>query len=242
MPYRRLPNTDNARIRAMKMAVEKKRFYLHGDVFSIDMFHLENLLRNFEASQSYYKKSLETQANSNRKFQKLIRDARLYVSHFIQVLNLCVMRNELKPVVKKHYKLPLDNFAVPDLSSNDALLEIGQNIVDGEQARLMEGGTPIYNPSIARVNVAFSLFKDAYVSQRQYQGITNRTLDELAGQRGEIDEILRELWNQIEESFANLPEEERLKKCKEFGVVYYYRKGEVIPEGEKVEMEEDADY
>lgn len=227
MPYRRLPNTDNARIRALRTAIEKKRFYLGGNVFSIDMSHLENLLRSFEASQIYYKKSLETQANSNKKFQKLIRDARLYVSHFIQVLNLCVMRNELKVVVKKLYKLPLDNYAVPDLSSNDALLEIGENIIEGEQARLLEGGTPIYNPTIARVNVAYSLFKDAYVSQKQYQATTARTLEELTAQRSDIDEVLRQLWNQIEAHFEDRPELERLNKCKEFGVVYYYRKGEV---------------
>lgn len=230
MPYRRLPNTDSARIRALRTAVEKKRFYLGGDVFTIDMFHLETLLRNFEASQIYYKKSLEIQANSNKKFQKLIRDARLYVSHFIQVLNLCVMRNELKATVKKFYKLPLDNYAVPDLSTNDALLEIGGNIIDGEQARLLEGGTPIYNPTIARVNVAYSLFKDAYVSQKQHQATTTRTLEELTAQRDDIDEILRQLWNQIEEYFEDKPEQERLEKCKEFGIVYYYRKGEIEPQ------------
>lgn len=241
MPYRRLPNTDNARIRALRSAIEKRRFYLRGNVFTQDLFHLENLLRNFEAAQIYYKKSLETQANSNKKFQKLIRDARLYVSHFIQVLNLCVMRNELKSSVKKLYKLPLDNYAVPDLSSNDALLEIGQNIIEGEQARQLEGGVPIYNPSIARVNVAFSQFKDAYVSQRQYQGMTVRTLDELASQRQGIDNILRELWNQIEAYFADKPELERLQKCREFGVIYYYRKGEIVPESE-LKYLENADH
>lgn len=235
MPYRRLPNTDNARIKALKTAIEKKRFYLGGNVFSVDLFHIENMLRSFEASQIYYKKSLETQANSNKKFQKLIRDARLYVSHFIQVLNLCVMRNELKTSVKSFYKLSLDNFAVPDLSSNDALLEIGEQVIEGEHARLLEGGTPIYNPTIARVNVAYSLFKDAYISQKQHQATTTRMLEELSAQRDDIDAVLRELWNQIEAYFADKPEVERLQKCKEFGVVYYYRKGEVEPEEEQLE-------
>lgn len=227
MPYRRLPNTDNARIKALRAAIEKKRFYLGGNVFSVDMFHLENMLRSFEAAQIYYKKSLETQANANKKFQRQIREARLYVSHFIQVLNLCVMRNEMKSSVKKFYKLPIDNFAVPDLSSNDALLEVGENIIVGEHARLLEGGTPIYNPTIARVNVAFSIFKDAFVTQKQHQATTNRMLDELSAQRNDIDEVLRELWNQIEAFFADKPEAERLNKCREFGVVYYYRKGEL---------------
>lgn len=226
MPYRRLPNTDNARIRALKTAVEKKRFYLQGEVFSIELFQLENLLRNFESSQLHYRNSLDTQVNANKKFQRLIRDARLYVSHFIQVVNLCIMRHELKPAIKKFYQLPPDSSAVPDLSSNDALLEIGANLIEGEKNRLLEGGTPIYNPTIARVKVAYSLFKDAYYSQKQYQVATNRYLDELTAQRADVDAVILELWNQIEAHFKDLPEVERLNMCREFGVVYYYRKNE----------------
>ena len=226
MPYRRLPNTDNARIRALKAAVEKKRFYYQGDVFTTELSQLEMLLRNFEASQIHYRKSLEIQAASNKKFQKLIRDARLYVSHFIQVVNLSIMRNELRASIKKHYKLEEDSYAVPDLSSNDALLEIGGNLIDGEQKRLLEGGTPIFNPTIARVNVAYSMFKDAYFTQRQYQTSTNRHLDELTAQRKDVDDVILDLWNQIEDHFKDLPEIERLDKCREFGVIYYYRKGE----------------
>lgn len=226
MPYRRLPNTDNARIRALKTAVEKKRFYLQGEVFSIELFQLENLLRNFESSQLHYRNSLDTQVTANKKFQRLIRDARLYVSHFIQVVNLCIMRHELKPTIKKFYQLPTDSSAVPDLSNNDALLEIGANLIEGEKNRLLEGGTPIYNPTIARVKVAYSLFKDAYYSQKQYQVATNRHLDELTAQRADVDAVILELWNQIEAHFKDLPEEERLNMCREFGVVYYYRKNE----------------
>lgn len=226
MPYRRLPNTDNARIRALRTAVEKKRFYYQADVFSVELSSLEVLLRNFEASQIHYRKSLEIQANSNKKFQRLIRDARLYVSHFIQVVNLSILRHELKASIKKHYNLDESNFAVPDLSNNDALLEVGGNLIDGEQKRLLEGGTPIFNPTIARVNVAYSQFKDAYISQKQYQTITNRHLDELTAQRDDVDKVILDLWNQIEDHFKNLPEQERLDKCREFGVVYYYRKGE----------------
>lgn len=226
MPYRRLPNTDSARVRALKTAIEKKRFYLGGKVFSIDITKLEAQLRAFETPYMHYQRSLETQVKASQKLQKLTRDARLYVSHFIQVLNLCIMRNEIKASVKKFYKLPEKGYAVPDLNTNDALLEIGKNIIEGEQARLLEGGTPIYNPSIARVNVAYSQFKDAYIAQKQFQHTTNYHLEELSAQRDKIDEVIKELWDEIEAYFANKPEKERLTSCREFGVVYYYRKGE----------------
>ena len=53
MPYRRLPNTDQARVRALKAAVEK------GDVYNVrdlaislkTLFEARNFLLKFEAAQ-----------------------------------------------------------------------------------------------------------------------------------------------------------------------------------------------
>ncbi|WP_165041861.1 hypothetical protein [Dysgonomonas sp. ZJ709] len=226
MPYRRLPNTDNARIKALKTAIEKNSSLFGQDVVSLDVKKLEVMLRTFETSQNHYRASLETQATANRKMQKLIKNARLYISHFIQVFNFCVIRNEIKKEMKSLYHLDPDNYTIPDLTSNESLLAWGENIIKGEQARLAQGGIPVYNPTIARVNVAFSQFKDAYIAQKTYQNNTGRQLEALSVQRKDVDKVLHELWNQIEAYFAYLPSEERLKRCKDFGVVYYLRKGE----------------
>ncbi|MDU1890631.1 MAG: hypothetical protein E6767_08065 [Dysgonomonas sp.] len=226
MPYRRLPNTDNARIRALKIAIEKSNSLFGQNVISTDIQKLELLLRNFENAQLNYKESLDKQVSANRKFQKLVKSARLYISHFIQVLNLCVIRNEIKKDTKVFYNIEPDNFAVPDLTSNDSLLQWGERIIKGEQERLAHGGTPIYNPTIARVNVAFSLFKDAYFAQKTFQNTTNRQLELLSCQRENIDNTLADVWNQIEAAFSSLSAEERINRCKEYGVVYYLRKSE----------------
>lgn len=226
MPYRRLPNTDNARIRALKTAIEKSNSFFSQDIISLDIQKLKIMLRNFENAQIRYKDSLQAQALANRKFQKLVKNARLYISHFIQVFNFCVIRNEIKKDVKQLYGIDPDNFTVPDLTTNDSLLFWGDNIIKGEQMRTSQGGAPIYNPTIARVNVAFSLFKDAYFAQKTFQNTTARQLDSLSQQREDIDATLTLLWNQIEGAFSNLPAKERLDRCKEYGVVYYLRKEE----------------
>lgn len=226
MPYRRLPNTDNARIRALKTAIQKHHSLFGKDVIQLDVRKLDLLLRNFENAQMRYRTCLETQALSNRKFQKMVKNARLYISHFIQVLNFCVIRNEIKKEQKQLYNLEPDNFTVPDLSSNDTLLYWGENIIKGEQARIVQRGAPIYNPAIARVNVAYSQFKDGYFAQKTFQNSTIRQLEILTEQREEIDEILSTMWNQIEAAFVGLPDKERLDRCKEYGVVYYLRKNE----------------
>jgi len=234
MPYRRLPNTDNARIRALKTAIEKNNSLFGKDIINLDIRKLSVMLRNFENAQIHYRESLETQAAANRKFQKLVKNSRLYISHFIQVFNFSVIRGEIKKEFKHLYSLEPENFTVPDLSSNDSILYWGEKIIKGEQARLSQGGgAPIYNPTIARVNVAFSQFKDAYFAQKTYQNTTTRQLDILSEQREDIDETLIILWNQIESAFAGLSGKDRIERCKEYGVVYYLRK----EEKEKLESE-----
>lgn len=225
MPYRRLPNTDNARIRALRTAIEKNR-PPHSKIITPDLRYLEGLLRNMEQAQIFYQESLATQVKENQKLQKLIKNARLYISHFIQVLNLAVIRHEIKQEAKQLYNLEPENHSTPDLSTNDALLSWGNNVIEGERKRISQGGVPIYNPTIARVNVAYSQFKTAHNAQKIHQHTTNRHLEALSSQRDEVDKILIVIWNEIEAFFSFNPADIRYEKCKEYGVVYYLRKGE----------------
>lgn len=225
MPYRRLPNTDNARIKALRTAIE--RFSAGGKIFITQSLPaLKTLLFNFETAQKLYLDSLKRQSAENIKFQKHIKNTRLYISHFIQVLNFAVIRGEIKKEQKSYYMIEPDNYTVPDLSSNEAILAWGEKVIKGEQQRIARGGAPIYNPTIARVNVAYSQFKDAYFTQKTHQATTTRQLEAIASQREDMDKTLYAIWNQIESEFAVLPPAERLAKCKQYGVVYYLRKGE----------------
>jgi hypothetical protein len=46
--------------------------------------------------------------------------------------------------------------------------------------------------------------------------------------RKEIDEIILDLWDQVEEANIDMPPKKKIDKNKEYGIVYYYRKGETI--------------
>ena len=208
MPYRRLPNTDQARVRALKAAVEK------GDVYNVrdlaislkTLFEARNFLLKFEAAQIYYTQCYDNQSRASRKHQANVRMARLYISHFIQVLNLAVLRDEIKSVHKELYDLPEAN-VVPDLLSEAA----------------------------ARVKVHYDIFLDSYERQKSYQSATNRSLDELASMRDRADELILDIWNQVETKFQEVnPNEARLEKCRDYGLVYYYRSNEKVKEESKL--------
>lgn len=233
MPYRRLPNTDQARIRALKAATAK------GDVcdvkelpFTIHTLALSrDFLKRFELAHVYYSRCYENQIKDSAKHQANVKMARLYLSHFIQVLNMCIARSEIKTEMKKLYGLPIDLQSLPDLTSDLAILEWGKKIVEGERRRASLGGIPIYNPTIAKVKVHYDLFKESYEKQKALQALTNKSLDELTAMRKRADELILEIWNAVESKFQNIAAtDDRIAICKEYGLIYYYRTGEKQPE------------
>lgn len=75
MHYRRLPNTDQARIRALKAVVVK------GDICNVydlavslkALTDARNFLTKFEAAQAYYADCFERQARAGRKHQANVK-------------------------------------------------------------------------------------------------------------------------------------------------------------------------
>ena len=229
MPYRRLPNTDQARIRALKAVVAKGDTYNVYDLaVSLKVLtDARNFLVKFEAAHSYYVECFERQSKAGRKHQSNVKIARLYISHFIQVLNLAVIRSEVRTAHKEYYGLDIKNHSVPDLSTETALAEWGRKVVDGENRRTSQGGIPIYNPTIAKVRVHYDIFTDSYDRQKNLQALTARSLESLSAMRTTADELILDIWNQVEKKFEDVsPNEKRLDLCRDYGLIYYYRTGE----------------
>lgn len=230
MPYRRLPNTDTARIRALRTAINKCTNTDFNDVVvSMKTLHQAKLaIGKFERMCEIYQQTFETQIRANKTFQKQVKNARMYLSHFIQVLYLSVIRNEIKQYNLTLYGLEESNMLVPDLNTNEMMLDWGHKIITGEEQRIAKGGVPIYNPTIAKVKVMYSVFKDGYNTQQIHQKATNRTQNDVNNYRTKIDAIILELWQQVEAANEKLPTKKKIDKNKEYGIVYYYRKGETI--------------
>ena len=229
MPYRRLPNTDQARIRALKAVVVKADIYNVYDlaVSLKTLTDARNFLMKFEAAQSYYSECFDRQSKAGRKHQANVKTARLYLSHLIQVLNLAVIRSEVRLSHKEYYGLDTKSNNVPDLTTEAALAEWGRKIIAGENKRISQGGIPIYNPGIAKVKVHYDIFMESYEKQKNFQILTARSLEALSSMRPEADGLILDIWNQVEEKFGEVvPHEKRLDLCRDYGIVYYYRSGE----------------
>ena len=188
---------------------------------------IEFFLPKFEVAITNSKLAKEKQFDNSQKFSEYTKKARLYISHFIQVLNLAVIRSEVRVAHKAYYGLPGDSTNVPDLSTETALVEWGRKIIYGEAKRTSQGGIPIYNPTIAKVRVHYDIFTDSYDRQKNLQALTARSLVSLSAMRTTADELILDIWNQVEKKFEDVsPNEKRLDLCRDYGLIYYYRTGE----------------
>ncbi len=230
MPYRRLPNTNQARLRSIQQAVSMgEAANLYDLAYSYKLFEdAKGFLVRYQRAINENKQCSEKQFSTSVEFQEAAKNARMYVSHFIKVLNMCVQRREIKAEYKEFYGLEIDSNITPDLSTDESLYRWGKKIIDGEQRRLGMGGTPIYNPAIAKVRVHYDIFAEGYNNQKVLQNNTVRTSENIAQLNREADELILKIWDEVEASFADQQPNAKIEQCKKYGLIYYYRKGEKI--------------
>ena len=228
MPYRRLPKTDQARLHALKQAVRQA-----GDAaFNQQAIHYktlneaQRLLMQFENQVAQYHANVDTKVSDNKQYRHKVRNARMYISHFIQVLNLAAIRGEIKKGQKELYKLDPHNHTLPDLSTEELLLQWGKNIIEGEQARTSQGGFPIYNPAINKVQVHYDIFREHYNTHVVHKKTHSRVFENIETMRKEIDTLILSIWDQVEEFYKDQLPYAKLTKCQAYGMIYYYRTGE----------------
>ena len=228
MPYRRLPNTDQARLRALQKALQTASEADYNEQVLTYKIRTEaqRFLMQFETQVIQYHDNFRSKVFANKQYRHIVQNARMYISHFIQVLNLAAIRGEIKPDQIELYKLDPENHIVPDLSSEEDLLVWGQNIIEGEQERTRLGGFPIYNPAINKVKVYYDIFKEQRVSHDLHKKTTNRVWENLDSLRSEADALILEIWNQVEAYYKDKLPYERLQACQSYGMIYYYRTGE----------------
>ncbi len=221
MPYRRLPNTDAARTRALQKAVEKAPDFLRDkDLLLKARYFLITFQKGIVQCRSEYSKTVKTGAN----FAQLQRKTKMYVSHFIQVLNMAIARGEMKANAREFYGLK--DKKLPQLETTEQILEWGEKIIKGDKKRIESGGSMMQNPRAALVKIEYD--KLLYASQENKSQMTKDkgSSDYMNSLRTQADEIILTLWNAIEEHFADLEPEKRREICSEYGISYVYRKTE----------------
>lgn len=239
MPYRRLPNTDAARIRAMREALKKGKelppFKLAYSSSSYVRLHA--FLPSFENIYQLQRQSMTNQVNSNKAYQDIVKKARTYVNHFLKVMNLAVQRGDMRKDTPEFFGMTNGNSSLPALTSEKDVIKWGKTIIEGEANRLRSGRTPVTNPTIAVVKVHFEKFMDAWHFQKTLHKRTSDYSHQIAEMRKEADKIIVSIWNEVEESFSSMSEETKRLEAEKYGLIYVFRKSELKKNGEELNLQ-----
>lgn len=229
MPYRRLPNTDSARCKALMKAWQKGKetppFKL---AFTQSTYQkIVTFLPQYEKTIKQVQSAFSVQTERNREYHKLMKKAKLYISHFIQVVNMAIQRGELPAGISEYYSLNGYSNKLPPLTTEEDIIRWGKALIDGEAIRLRRGQNPVTNPTIAVVKVWYEQFLEAHTEQKNLQRSNNRIHRALSELRPKADDIITSVWNEVETSFKDLPDQLKREKAEEYGVVYIFRKNEL---------------
>lgn len=229
MPYRRLPNTDAARKKALRTAYDQGReippFKL---AFSQSTFQrVQSFLPSFEKAMYESRQAYSIQVSKNKDYVRVLKKAKMYISHFIQVVNMAIMRGDLPESERGIFGINTDMHKLPTLNSEADIIKWGEKLIHGEDIRKMKGLSPITNPTIAVVRVRYEQFLDGYKFQKTLQKNYSRAQEHLSGMRKEADDIILNVWNEVEKTFSHLSDNEKREQAEEYGLCYVFRKNEL---------------
>lgn len=228
MPYRRLPTTDKARIRALNAALniagkrEKKNL-----AFSKSRLEELNLVKtNFENTLKQYEADIKKQAEKNKEYKNVQEKTVLYISHFILALYMAVEREEIKEKALEFYGLQDLKGKLPSLALENETLDWAKKITEGEQKRIQSGGSPIYTPSIALVKVNIEKYRDIAIFMQNLRKISTRSHNRMKEIRKSTNDFISQLWNEIEENLKSDTPKHKRQQAQEYGIVYIFRRKE----------------
>jgi len=243
MPYRRLPNTDNARLKALKKALEMAETLQPNDLaFNYQLIpQLKSIIASFEQMFHQQKQAIAIQSAKSKELAVYAKKAKMYISHFFQVLNMAILRGEMPIAARKFYGLKEDENKIPNLLTDKDIVYWGEQLLKGERERLAKmGGNPMTNPTAAVVRVRYEQFLEALHQQKIYQKSTRYATEKIAELRNEVDELILKIWNEVENFYSYLPENERRSVCSKYGIVYVWRPYERAKENDS-KLADDAE-
>jgi len=187
---------------------------------------LRNMFQNLNSAKTQQDFTWNQLVRQNKDYQNKLSKTRIYLTHFLQVVNMCIAREEFSPDARKYFDIDPADGRVPPLLNEHDILTKGKIVIDGENRRINEGGSPVMTPTIGKVNAWYEQFKEAYHSQKTVQKSNKRANEKIKQLREQSDALILNVWNEVEEYYQDLPDEKRREACRQYGLKYVFRKNE----------------
>ena len=219
MAYRRLPNTDNARLTAIVNlfnVMESERGEMINHHKKAIVTFKNNLNKLIDKRQGLVK----NRTGLNMEKKKLTMHLRLFVSHFFQVLNFAIERGDLPKKCRVFFRLSENDGVIPSLTKEVNVMMWANNIEHGEQQRIDGGMEQISHPNYKNITTERKILEKLLNRVAVLEKGLGSYQKEIKIERKNIDFFIKQIWNEIEHQFINETVDVKRKKAGQFGVVY----------------------
>ncbi|MFN0031618.1 MAG: hypothetical protein ACKVOR_05610 [Flavobacteriales bacterium] len=218
---RRLPQSNTGRGTALTAAKSKKDSAGTVNILKADTTaRLDAHQPLYEAAQNALSIAEVTYHLGIAKKNEKLGLCYMFVSHYLQVFNLAVARGEAPKEHRAFFKIDINSAAVPDISTDEKLLKVADDVVKGDVNRVAAGGIAILMPTIAQVTAAYNAYKQAYDEASTKLDALDAAQEALVALNTEADAVIRKAWADIEGQFAEEEPASRRANSTEWGVVY----------------------
>ncbi len=222
MSSRRLPNSNPSRYNALRTVTERIAVTPPAQVplTGGTQARLALFFPDYKTKYLAVESGLTAQGNFTTQVKTAKQQSIYFASDFIDAMQNAVRRGTLDASVRALYGLPISKPVRPEILTEQDILDWGDQIHEGETARITAGGAPITYPSLLEVDTAVSNFRNINLQQanaKDTYDIAQQTLD---GVNGEADKLILKIWNEIETAFDEGNKPSMRRRAREWGVKY----------------------
>lgn len=219
---RRLPNSDGGR----KLALDKGKGKKDNTAAPAIVFSANTVTRLDFLQPLFFQRMkdrddalvAQTLGTAKKESDKII--VKTLISDFIQTFNAGVRRGIFPKEHRAFYHLDVNSDSVPPMGSDDAVIEMGQWLIDGDPRRITAGGAPMAMPTIAEVSAKYTIFMNSYHALSTLKDAYDTAQEAVQALRPEADALILRMWNEAETAYDNESMESKRRNAREWGVVY----------------------
>lgn len=222
---RQLPNSINSRKKALDIAFAKKNnpgpsgnFLTTPTSDRLDAAHANYTSGALALNAARFALHSATPTKA-----EAFRVAQLTCRHFVMVFNLGVTRGVYTAAERSFFSIEISDDTAPTVNAESDLIQVCQNILSGNDARLAAGGAPMANPSIADLQAAYDNFNNLHSAYSNLKDSLDIAQEALEAQQEETDNVILKVWDEVETFYNEEEKESQRANAHEWGVHYVTR-------------------
>ena len=148
------------------------------------------------------------------------KELRLYISHFLHVFNMAVLRKVYPPSARAFFNLDVSTGNLPDIASDTNAELAATTIAAGALDLASHAMPPMVNPSAEEVAAKLGIFKTAYAGHSNKAQELDAAQEALDALTPEADKVIKKIYDEVETHYNEEEPESMRADCKWWGVIY----------------------